>query len=53
MFRVREDRNILDTLKRKRKANWIGHFLLKNCLPKHVSEENIEGISDGKARRKT
>jgi hypothetical protein len=43
--------NILDTLK-KGKANWIGHFLLKNCLPRQVKEVKIEGISDGKARKK-
>jgi len=26
-----------------RKANWIGHNLCKNCLPKHVTEGNVEG----------
>jgi len=30
------------TLKR-RKVNWIGHILLRNCLLKHVIEGKIEG----------
>jgi len=32
---VKEERNILQTIK-IRKANWIGHFVFRNCLPKHV-----------------
>jgi hypothetical protein len=28
---VKEERNILRTVKRK-KANWIGHVLRRNCL---------------------
>jgi hypothetical protein len=35
--RVKEERNILHTVKR-RKANWIGHILRRNCLLKHVIE---------------
>jgi len=34
---VREDRNILHTVKR-RKANWIGHILCGNCVLKQVME---------------
>jgi hypothetical protein len=30
------------TMKR-RKANWIGHILRRNCLLKHVIEGRIEG----------
>jgi hypothetical protein len=26
-----------------RKSNWIGHMLLRNCLPKHDIEGKIEG----------
>jgi hypothetical protein len=33
--RVKEDRNIIHTIKR-RKVNWIGQILRRNCLPKHV-----------------
>jgi hypothetical protein len=29
--RVKEERNIIHTIKR-RKANWIGHTLCRNCL---------------------
>ena len=42
LLRVKEDRNIIHTLKR-RKANWTGHILRRNCLLKHVIEEKIEG----------
>jgi len=31
LFRVKEQRNILLEI-RKRKANWIGHILRRNCL---------------------
>ena len=40
--RVKKDRNNLHTTKR-RKANWIGHILLRNCLLKHKIEWNIQG----------
>jgi hypothetical protein len=39
--RVKEGRNILHTIKR-RKANWIGHMLCGNCLLKHVIEGKME-----------
>ncbi|GFG31168.1 hypothetical protein Cfor_05154 [Coptotermes formosanus] len=42
LHRVKEDRNILHTIKR-RKANWIGHILRRNSLLKHVIEGKIEG----------
>jgi hypothetical protein len=40
--RVKEERNILHTIKSK-KANWIGHILRRNCLLQHVIEGNVEG----------
>ena len=40
--RVKEERNILHTIK-KRKVNWIGHILGRNCLLKHVIEGKIKG----------
>jgi hypothetical protein len=51
---VKEERNILHTIKR-RKANWIGHILRRNCLLKHGIKGKIErkDRSDGKARKKT
>jgi hypothetical protein len=42
LHRVKEERNILHTIKR-RKANWIGHVLRRNCLLKHVIEGKLEG----------
>jgi hypothetical protein len=42
----------LHTTKR-RKANWIGHILRRNCLLKHVIEGKREDKSDGKMRKKT
>jgi hypothetical protein len=39
---VKEERNILPEIKR-RKANWIGHILRRNCLLKHVIEGKLEG----------
>jgi hypothetical protein len=52
LHRVKEERKILHTIQR-RKANWIGHILGRNCLLKHVTEGKIEGRSDGKTRKKT
>ena len=37
-----EERNILQTIQR-RKANWIGNILCRNCLLKHIIEGKIEG----------
>jgi hypothetical protein len=42
LHRVKEERNNVHTIKR-RKANWIGHILRRNCLLKHVIEEKLEG----------
>ena len=38
---VKEERNILH--KKKRKADWIGRILRRNCLLKHITEGKIEG----------
>ena len=42
LLRVNEQRNILHEI-RKRKANWIGHILRRNCLLQHVIEGKIKG----------
>jgi hypothetical protein len=47
---VKEERNIVHTIKR-RKANWIGHILRRNCLLKHIIEGRIEGRIEEKGRR--
>ena len=42
LLRVNEQKNILHAI-RKRKANWIGHILRRNCLLKQVVEGKIKG----------
>jgi hypothetical protein len=37
---VKEEKNIIHTITR-RKDNCIGHILGRNCLLKHITEENI------------
>jgi hypothetical protein len=47
-----KNRNVLHTINR-RKANWIGHILSRNCPLKHVIEGKIEGsieVAGGKTR---
>jgi len=39
---AKEGRNTLQTIHRRR-VNWIGHILRRDCLLKHVIEGNIEG----------
>ena len=45
-----EQRNILHEI-RKRKANWIGHILRRNCLLQHVIEGKIKGHIEVTRRR--
>jgi hypothetical protein len=40
LLRVKEQRNILHEIS-KRKANWIGHILCRNCLLQQVIEGKI------------
>jgi hypothetical protein len=47
---VNEQRNILHEI-RKRKANWIGHILRRNCLLKRVIEGKIKGELEVTRRR--
>jgi hypothetical protein len=42
LHRVKKERNILHTI-RRRKANWFGHILHRNCLLSHIVEGNIIG----------
>ena len=42
LLRINEQRNILHEI-RKRKANWIGHILRRNCLLKEGTEGKIKG----------
>ena len=53
LLRVKDQRNILHEIS-KRKANWIGHILHRNCLVQRVTEGKIRGDrSDRKTRKKT
>ena len=42
LHKVKEQKNILHEI-RKRKANWIGHILRRNCLLQRVTEGKIQG----------
>ena len=48
--RVNEKWNILHEV-RKRKANWIGHILRRNCLLQRVVEGKIKGGIEVTGRR--
>ena len=50
LLRVNEQRNILHEI-RKRKANWIGHILHRNCLLHEVIERKIKGQIEVTRRR--
>ena len=50
LLRVKEQRNILHEIS-KRKANWIGHILCRNCLLQQVIEGKIKGGMEVTGRR--
>ena len=50
LLRVNEQKNILHEI-RKRKANWIGHILRRNCLLQQVIEGKIKGQIEVTRRR--
>jgi len=50
LLRVKEQRNILHEI-RKRKANWIGHILRRNCLLQRAIEGKIQGGIDVTGRQ--
>jgi hypothetical protein len=50
IIRVKEQRNILHEIS-KRKANWIGHILRRNCLLRQVIEGKIRGEIEVRGRR--
>jgi hypothetical protein len=51
LHRVKEERNIIHAIKR-RKNNWIGHTLCRNCLLEYVVERNLEGRTEVTKTRK-
>jgi len=55
LLRVKEQRNILHEI-RKRKANWIGHILRRNCLLQRVIEGKMQRgieVTGKQGRRRT
>ena len=50
LLEVNEQRNILHETN-KRKANWIGHILRRNCLIRQVIEGKIKGEMEVARRR--
>ena len=50
LLRVKEQRKILHELS-KRKANWVGHILRRNCLLQRVIEGKIKGEMEVTERR--
>ena len=50
LLRVNEQGNILHEI-RKRKSNWIGHILNRNCFLKQVIEGKIKGEMEVTRRR--
>jgi len=51
LLRVKEQRKILHEM-RKRKANWIGHILRRNCLLQREDTRGIEVTGRQGRRRK-
>jgi len=49
-LRVKEQRNILQEIS-KRKANWIGHILSRNCFLQRIIEGKIKGWMEVTGRR--
>jgi hypothetical protein len=52
LLRVKKQRNILHEIS-KRKGNWIGHILSRNCLLRQVIEIKIKGGIEVTGRRGT
>jgi len=50
LLRANEQRKILHEI-RKRKANWIGHILRRNCLLEQVTEGKKKGQREVTRRR--
>jgi hypothetical protein len=47
--RAKEERNTLHTVER-RKIEWIGHILCRNCFLEHVTEGKIQGLIEVRER---
>jgi hypothetical protein len=52
LHRAKETRSVLPAYKKRRKTNWIGDMLGRNCLLKYYVEGRIEGTRRRERRRK-
>jgi hypothetical protein len=53
LLRVKEYRNMVHEIN-KRKVNWIGHILCRNCLyDRLLKEDKMRDRSDRETRKKT
>jgi hypothetical protein len=50
VYGAKEQRNILREIKKKQKANWIGHIMHRNSLLQQVIEGKIKGVIEVKGR---
>jgi hypothetical protein len=50
LLRVKEQRKILHEI-RKRKTDWVGHILRRNCLLQQVIEGKVKGGIEVTGRR--
>jgi hypothetical protein len=50
LHRVKEKTDTIQTIKRRR-VNWFGHILHRNCFLKHIIEGKIEGMIDMRGRQ--
>jgi hypothetical protein len=50
LLRVKKQRNILHEIS-KRKTNWVGHILCRNCLLRQVIEGKVKGGIEVTRRR--
>jgi len=51
LLRIKDQMDVLVHEISKRKANWIGHILRRNCLLQWVIEEKIQGKIEVTGRR--
>jgi len=50
LYRVKDERNIVQIIKTG-KSNWIGHIKIRNCRPKYVIGEKVDGRIDVMIKR--
>jgi hypothetical protein len=50
LHRIKEERNMIHKIKRK-KVDWIGRILRRDCLVKHLTEGKIGGRIEMTGRR--